>query len=339
MNGPTPGAPNKQLNQVLQTYQMFAMNALGGPAQWSMEMAKYAAGARFPLADGLGLSTHMALNKRFAEGLQGKEMRSLPFDFKTPHTQSNAVAETMSVPLLMQADAQYEQSVATLEGEKIACFNIGGEKRLCLPQILNTVLKDFSLTVINQVCDDSHIYCSRCNPEQLQMFKRSRILPLTAPSCGLITMTDAERLCGALLHKSVGTDSREDRIRRPINEACIPVCHECFGEGQGYLKSDLYKSDDSKCIECVDCGGVYSPRGFVGHSHYNQESGNHICHWGFERNKWRNYLMVDSDDLTDPAEIGRLEIAFHDIINRFAEVTLSTSPRKRSVSNTEINFH
>jgi hypothetical protein len=95
-----------------------------------------------------------------------------------------------------------ERSETILEGEIISCFSIGGEKRLCLPQILTTVLRDFSLTQINSVCDELQIFCSRCTTDQLEVLKMTYVIPDSAPTCGLITKTDAERLCAALLYSN-----------------------------------------------------------------------------------------------------------------------------------------
>ena len=68
-----------------------------------------------------------------------------------------------------------------LENERISCFNVGGEQRLCLPQILTTVLRTFTLRDINNVCDQFQIFCSRCNTEQLNMLKAASILPPGKP--------------------------------------------------------------------------------------------------------------------------------------------------------------
>ena len=65
------------------------------------------------------------------------------------------------------------------------------------------MLRDYTLADINNVCDELHIYCSRCSPDQLEVLKVTGVLPVSAPSCGLITKTDAERLCNALLHRHV----------------------------------------------------------------------------------------------------------------------------------------
>lgn len=102
-------------------------------------------------------------------------------------------------PLLVPSDRSTELTHAALEGESISSFVVGGEKRLCLPQVLNSVLRDFTLQQINAVCDELYVYCARCDADQLHVLKVLGILPFNAPSCGLITLTDAQRLCNALL--------------------------------------------------------------------------------------------------------------------------------------------
>lgn len=97
-------------------------------------------------------------------------------------------------PLLIPSDSSTELTQTVLEGESISCFQVGGEKRLCLPQVLNSVLREFSLQQINTVCDELYIYCSRCTSDQLHILKVLGILPFNAPSCGLITLTDTETL-------------------------------------------------------------------------------------------------------------------------------------------------
>lgn len=65
-------------------------------------------------------------------------------------------------PVLSTPDwSKPEKRETILEGEFIACFSVGGEKRLCFPQILNLVLHGFRLPQINQVsaimCFTTHI--------------------------------------------------------------------------------------------------------------------------------------------------------------------------------------
>jgi hypothetical protein len=57
-----------------------------------------------------------------------------------------------------------------LAGQEILCFNIGGEKRLSLPQIINTVLIHVSLHEINSVCDELRIFCATCTQDQLSKY-------------------------------------------------------------------------------------------------------------------------------------------------------------------------
>ncbi|XP_060522748.1 ski oncogene [Cylas formicarius] len=194
------------------------------------------------------------------------------------------------VPILAAPDTSCSERTETiLEGESISCFVVGGEKRLCLPQVLNSVLREFSLQQINQECDQLQIYCSRCTPEQLNVLKNHGILPSSAPSCGLITKTDAERLCSALLF---GQATQPLRPRK--NALSFSVYHKCFGESSGLCFPELYVSKNAKCIECSDCQGGFSPQQFVCHVHRNLE--NRTVHWGFDSSShWRAYLHVPED--------------------------------------------
>ncbi|XP_025156492.1 ski oncogene isoform X2 [Harpegnathos saltator] len=211
-------------------------------------------------------------------------------------------------PILTAPDQSCsERSETLLEGERISCFEVGGERRLCLPQILNTVLQDFSLQQINQVCDELQIYCSRCTRDQLEELKHSGILPRNAPSCGLITQTDAERLVSALLSRTEPCDpsqiaqtqesldkkvcAKSEDDEEPIVK--FKVYHECFGKCKGIFDADLFETDDSVCIECLECGYSFSPQRFVRHAHRSLE--NRTCHWGFDSANWRSYLLLSRD--------------------------------------------
>ncbi|XP_037875941.1 uncharacterized protein LOC101744016 isoform X1 [Bombyx mori] len=183
-------------------------------------------------------------------------------------------------PILLAADAELgERGETRLEGEPISCFSVGGERRLCLPQILTSVLTDFTLEQINRVCDELQIYCSRCTPEQLHELKSTGVLPRSAPSCGLITQTDAERLCAALLHAPAAS--------RPHKLPGFRVYHECFGGARGVC------SPEAGLVQCSECRALYVPRRFVCHSH---ETENRTCHWGFDSSHWRRFLLVADEE-------------------------------------------
>lgn len=186
----------------------------------------------------------------------------------------------LAPPLLLAPDPVLgERGETLLEGEPISCFSVGGERRLCLPQILTSVLTDFSLEQINRVCDELQIYCSRCTPEQLHELKSEGVLPRSAPSCGLITQTDAERLCAALLHRP--TAPRRHKLHG------FKVYHECFGGARGVC------APDADLVQCVECRALYSPRRFVCHSHAAEHR---TCHWGFDSSRWRRFLLVADEE-------------------------------------------
>uniref|UniRef100_A0A8D0AJK9 SKI-like proto-oncogene a n=1 Tax=Sander lucioperca TaxID=283035 RepID=A0A8D0AJK9_SANLU len=198
-------------------------------------------------------------------------------------------------PLLVPCDSSTELTHSLLEGESISCFIVGGEKRLCLPQVLNSVLRDYSLQQINTVCDELYVYCSRCDAEQLHILKVLGILPFNAPSCGLITLTDAQRLCNALLRPGAvlpadpsGKLSTQGLLKE--SEASFQVEHQCLGKCQGLFVPQFYTQPEAPCIQCVECQLLFSPQKFVMHSHKSPDK--RTCHWGFDSAKWPCYLQL-----------------------------------------------
>ncbi|XP_044524581.1 ski oncogene [Gracilinanus agilis] len=224
----------------------------------------------------------------------------------------------MPGPFFMPSDRSTERCETILEGETISCFVVGGEKRLCLPQILNSVLRDFTLQQINSVCDELHIYCSRCTADQLEILKVMGILPFSAPSCGLITKTDAERLCNALLYGGAYPPHCKKEfasaLELEITEKSFRVYHECFGKCKGLLVPELYVNPSAACIQCLDCRLMYPPHKFVVHSHKALE--NRTCHWGFDSANWRAYILL-SQDYTGKEEKARLGQCLDDVKEKF----------------------
>ncbi|XP_077998067.1 ski oncogene-like [Glandiceps talaboti] len=273
-----PNVFSPSLKKVLKSYQTVAMSTLQGPsgfpARWTEQQPHTPSSPDDDSFKKVKLDMKKANQEKYLEDVV---YHPPPFPIQ-------------QIPVFTPLDqSRSERSETILEGETISCFIVGGEKRLCLPQILNSVLRDFSLQEINAVCDDLHIYCSRCNPEQLEILKILGILPFSAPSCGLITKTDAERLCNKLLHevieKSVETST--------VSEKSFKVYHECFGRCKGIFTPELYTSSHAKCIECVDCHGLFTPQRFVCHAHKSPE--NRTCHWGFDSANWRSYLLLAKD--------------------------------------------
>lgn len=199
----------------------------------------------------------------------------------------------VSQPILSAADTGSGELYETkLEGKTIGCFSMGGEMRLCLPQFLNNVLAEFSLEQINRSFDDLGIFCSQCTPDQLLEFKAAKILPNDVKSSGLITRTDAERLCAVLLHRS-DRNSYINVEDIPKGAISFKVFHRCFGKCEGICTPDMYSYQKPTCIMCLECKGWFSPQKFVGHVHRKVE--NRTCHWGFDSRNWHDYLHVALD--------------------------------------------
>uniref|UniRef100_A0A182NTE3 c-SKI SMAD4-binding domain-containing protein n=1 Tax=Anopheles dirus TaxID=7168 RepID=A0A182NTE3_9DIPT len=178
-----------------------------------------------------------------------------------------------------------------LEGKRIGCFLLGGETRLCLPQIFNNILMDFSVEQINRSIQELMIYLYNCTDQQLQEFKRANIIPDTAKTCGLITRTNAERLCSSLLHQA---NELRPRLKggggSGVTNGSFRVYHRCFGKGEGLFVPEVYSFEEPTCIECAECRGLFSPQKFVCHQHEPQEI--RTCHWGFNSSNWRSYIHV-----------------------------------------------
>lgn len=290
---PQPYSPH--LKKVLKTYKLSASKSLSGP---STVLASEEANAKIENGKGLFLSSPspptlikkevILVNTGVSSAAVAEPERTEVKNIENDSFLTQAPFPIQQQPILTTPDqSKSDRSETVLEGETISCFVVGGERRLCLPQILNTVLSDFTLAEINKQCDRLQIFCSRCNHKQLDVLKVSGVLPMAAPSCGLITQTDAERLCSALLHFTAP--------RAPPNKSnsgflSFRVYHECFGKCHGIITPALYTDKHSRCIECAECRGLFSPQHFVCHVHRNPE--NQTCHWGFDSTNWRSYILL-----------------------------------------------
>jgi SKI/SNO/DAC family/c-SKI Smad4 binding domain len=260
------------LKKVLKTYQLTAQRSLKGPA---------------------GVSAAAAASASKEEA--AKDCCSGPSkDSSPPPSTASAMPTAAAPPPVFYTQDRPKNSellVTELRTARISCFSVGGELRLCLPQVFNLVLNGFQPTDIYAQCDELHIHCSRCNQEQLDVLKCTKKLPDTAVSCGLITQTDAERLCGALLNtKARGAPSGKMLAAKSM---AVRVYHECFGKCFGLLTPSFFYGDSSMCVECETCNYLFSPQNFVTHVHRRPE--NRTCHWGFNSSNWRAYLLLDED--------------------------------------------
>ncbi|XP_012728802.1 v-ski avian sarcoma viral oncogene homolog b [Fundulus heteroclitus] len=294
--------PHPGLQQTLKQFHLSSMRSLGGPAAFSARWHQDALFAK--------------------DGKSAEIVLSLP-----PQT-----PPVMSGPLFIPSDRSTERCETVLEREPISCFVVGGEKRLCLPQILNSVLRDFSLQQINSVCDDLHIYCSRCTADQLEILKVVGILPFSAPSCGLITQTDAERLCNALIYGGTyppHCNKELGSLELERTERSFKVYHECFGRCKGLFVPELYAGPAAACIQCLDCRLMFPPHKFVVHSHKRLE--NRTVHWGFDSANWRAYVLLDPD-YTDKEEKSHLEQLLKELKGKYDLAAKLSSKSCRSPS-------
>uniref|UniRef100_A0A2K6PEL3 Ski oncogene n=1 Tax=Rhinopithecus roxellana TaxID=61622 RepID=A0A2K6PEL3_RHIRO len=301
--GPLGCAARKTLEQ----FHLSSMSSLGGPAAFSARWAQEAYKKESAKEAGAA-----AVPAPVPAATEPPPVLHLPAIQPPP--------PVLPGPFFMPSDRSTERCETVLEGETISCFVVGGEKRLCLPQILNSVLRDFSLQQINSVCDELHIYCSRCTADQLEILKVMGILPFSAPSCGLITKTDAERLCNALLYGGAYPPPCKKELAASLalglelSERSVRVYHECFGKCKGLLVPELYSSPSAACIQCLDCRLMYPPHKFVVHSHKALE--NRTCHWGFDSANWRAYILL-SQDYTGKEEQARLGRCLDDVKEKF----------------------
>lgn len=202
-------------------------------------------------------------------------------------------------PLLVPSDSTSSSLKSTmLGGHLISCFVIGGECRLCFPQIISVVLQGVKVDDVNDLFVDLNIHISVASQQQLDTLKLAGVMPMTADSCGLVTKSDAERLVAKLLPQTNGplrgVVSRDD---------AVPICHDCFGGCKGTLLPSLHCEE---CIECDECKYMFSGEKFVAHTHSLKEI-RRVCHWGFDSANWKYYLRIAETHEDDIRAVQRLE--------------------------------
>lgn len=239
---------------------------------------------------------------------KSRELTSTPNQTTTTTTTTSTIGPIKSNNYLkcMQADSSTSPLLETLlHGERISCFVVGGEKRLCLHDILNTILKEFSVQQINSACQKLQIACLESSPRQLEILKKNHLLPTGAPNCGLLTQTNAERLCAFLMDQHIAqqappppppptttspplsSSSPTLSPSSPSKKNTLKVVHECFGKTYGHIHLNMYSKSDAACVECDTCRKFYTPKNFVCHTHKYES---HTRHWGFDSANWRVYL-------------------------------------------------
>ncbi|XP_072310466.1 SKI family transcriptional corepressor 2 [Eucyclogobius newberryi] len=170
-----------------------------------------------------------------------------------------------------------------LYGVPIVSLVIDNNERLCLAQISNTLLKNYSYNEIHNRRVALGITCVQCTPVQLEILRRAGAMPISSRRCGMITKREAERLCKSFLGENAPP-------KLPDNFA-FDVSHECAWGCRGNFIPARYNSSRAKCIKCSLCNMYFSPNKFIFHSHRTPES-KYMQPDAANFNSWRRHLKL-----------------------------------------------
>ncbi|XP_069137050.1 SKI family transcriptional corepressor 1 homolog-B-like [Argopecten irradians] len=186
-----------------------------------------------------------------------------------------------------------------LQGVPIVSLFIDQKERLCLAQISNTLLKNYSYNEIHNRRVALGITCVQCTPVQLEILRRAGAMPISSRRCGMITLREAERLVKSFLE-----DNSPPKLPENFR---FDVKHECGWGCVGQFEPSRYNSSRAKCIKCNVCNAYFSPNKFIFHFHRTAESKyNHPDAANF--NSWRRHLK-----LCDPCEKDEITCAWEDV--------------------------
>ncbi|KAJ3592830.1 hypothetical protein NHX12_005169 [Muraenolepis orangiensis] len=181
-------------------------------------------------------------------------------------------------------------SETSLYGVPIVSLVIDGQERLCLAQISNTLLKNYSYNEIHNRRVALGITCVQCTPVQLEILRRAGAMPISSRRCGMITKREAERLCKSFL-------GAHNPPKLPENFA-FDVSHECAWGSRGSFIPARYNSSRAKCIKCTFCNMYFSPNKFIFHSHRTPES-KYTQPDAANFNSWRRHLKLTDKNSSD----------------------------------------
>ncbi|XP_041667597.1 SKI family transcriptional corepressor 1 homolog-B [Cheilinus undulatus] len=170
-----------------------------------------------------------------------------------------------------------------LYGVPIVSLVIDNIERLCLAQISNTLLKNYSYNEIHNRRVALGITCVQCTPVQLEILRRAGAMPISSRRCGMITKREAERLCKSFLGENAPP-------KLPDNFA-FDVTHECAWGCRGNFIPARYNSSRAKCIKCSFCNMYFSPNKFIFHSHRTSDA-KYTQPDAANFNSWRRHLKL-----------------------------------------------
>ncbi|OCT98879.1 SKI family transcriptional corepressor 2 [Xenopus laevis] len=205
-------------------------------------------------------------------------------------------------------------SQVILYGIPIVSLVIDGQDRLCLAQISNTLLKNYSYNEIHNRRVALGITCVQCTPVQLEILRRAGAMPISSRRCGMITKREAERLCKSFLG--------ENRPPKLPDNFAFDVSHECAWGSRGNFIPARYNSSRAKCIKCTYCNMYFSPNKFIFHSHRTPEA-KYTQPDAANFNSWRRHLK-----LSDKTPADDMIFAWEDVKAMF-----NGGSRKRALSH------
>ncbi|XP_066248755.1 SKI family transcriptional corepressor 1 homolog-B [Euwallacea similis] len=182
---------------------------------------------------------------------------------------------------------QFQVSTVVLYGVPIVALIIENQERLCLAQISNTLLKQFSYNEIHNRRVALGITCVQCTPVQLEILRRAGAMPVSSRRCGMITRREAERLCKSFLGDN-------DPPRLP-DDFAFAVFHECAWGCRGSFLPSRYNSSRAKCIKCLICGLFFSPNKFIFHSHRLTSNDKYVQPDAANFNSWRRHMKLSGN--------------------------------------------
>ena len=172
----------------------------------------------------------------------------------------------------------------SLFGTPIVSLFVEGTERLCLAQISNTILRDFSYNEIHNRRVALGITCVQCSPSQLEVLRRAGAMPMSSRRCGLITRRESERLVKSFIEEVPPPRLPED--------FAFKVVHYCGWGSKGLFYPARYNSSRAKCIKCVLCETFFSPNKFI--FHYHKRPGSSYQHPDAANfNSWRRHLNLE----------------------------------------------
>ncbi|XP_076014791.1 SKI family transcriptional corepressor 2 [Genypterus blacodes] len=198
------------------------------------------------------------------------------------HSSSSSMSSSASPPSSSPLKPNQVGQVI-LYGVPIVSLVIDHNERLCLAQISNTLLKNYSYNEIHNRRVALGITCVQCTPVQLEILRRAGAMPISSRRCGMITKREAERLCKSFLGENAPP-------KLPDNFA-FDVTHECAWGCRGNFIPARYNSSRAKCIKCSFCNMYFSPNKFIFHSHRTPDA-KYTQPDAANFNSWRRHLKL-----------------------------------------------